>query len=778
MASPDSMIRLTIHVLPLAAENAHGDHRDVAPEAFPLRKFALPVQLQDTLEQVWSRIEERYTRNYLSLQTSAFTIKVLRDYYDCDLDLGDTVGAIFGGEPDYSKRLIKVIPSFVDRGFSVPFTSNLRPASAQKRAREAFEDPANKKRRLELGTQHHVAEILLNGRDRPVPSTESGGGGSFGMDNAGGSFTRRPGSTRRSRTASSVLQIRDSQTGRAEFGQAIKEESPEPGPFPMHPIPDTPQDMFPSSEHSVPKPRLTAAPRTRRVEQAGKGPAPGSPLRSQTQVSGEVAATKDAATEDNVQMLDGLSLQEDHKEEESPAPTPPAGQQIAAEPQSPISSTSDGAPSPEPEHRPRRKDPYELSSTPEALRPRSRPSRTYASSSRTPKQPSNVFTPTRKGKQPRASPTIVKNSSTSGSGPIASTSGTPGKGRPRGVKTKRMGRPRGVKTAPSTDAAHGPRSVRRSPSTSHSWSLKDTENLKIVSASIQAPASSAEPSFPTIPDMTRKQASGDNSSYLEQLQKAASEPQSESSPTMSRLPVRFLSRSPSPNESSSDKEEEGEQPKPKSLSKAVSMGAAEKDENSNNGDVDNDIDRDSAHDSSTGSSDSSDTEHEDEETEDVDGVKDHDKDHNEAQAEGPPSSPPVALSSVQHRVFSPVVSSQPSQLSTSQSLPHVSQTAMKNTSMNVFETPQPLPMVGKMAPDPNSVTATGRRPTYQKFPSLSQQLVSARSTPMAAEPTKPFDPRTGSIGLLTQWKHNSEGSFLENGRESEDESSSSSSSKG
>lgn len=66
MTAPGARMRVTVEVLPLAEENSHGPYRDVALEAFKGRKFALPVQLEDTFEQVWSQIEERYKRNYLT----------------------------------------------------------------------------------------------------------------------------------------------------------------------------------------------------------------------------------------------------------------------------------------------------------------------------------------------------------------------------------------------------------------------------------------------------------------------------------------------------------------------------------------------------------------------------------------------------------------------------------------------------------------------------------------------------------------------------------------
>jgi hypothetical protein len=61
-------MRLTVDVQPLAEENSHGPYRAAALQhaAFKGRKFALPVQLEDTLEEVWARIEARYTQNYLT----------------------------------------------------------------------------------------------------------------------------------------------------------------------------------------------------------------------------------------------------------------------------------------------------------------------------------------------------------------------------------------------------------------------------------------------------------------------------------------------------------------------------------------------------------------------------------------------------------------------------------------------------------------------------------------------------------------------------------------
>lgn len=67
MAASGASMRLTVDVTPLTEENTHaGPFRDAAIAAFKARRFALPVQLDDTFEQVWRQIEERYKRNYLT----------------------------------------------------------------------------------------------------------------------------------------------------------------------------------------------------------------------------------------------------------------------------------------------------------------------------------------------------------------------------------------------------------------------------------------------------------------------------------------------------------------------------------------------------------------------------------------------------------------------------------------------------------------------------------------------------------------------------------------
>jgi hypothetical protein len=171
MAAAPARMRLTVEVLPLAAENAHGPYRAHALAAFKSRKFALPVRLSDSFEHVWAQIEERYKRNYLDVQQAAnFTIKKLQDAYDCDLDLGDTVGDIFEGEADSTMRIIKVVPSFVNRDFSVPPTSNLRPVREQKRMRERETE-----RETESATKRRRTEDVERAHDNAERRNPSGG---------------------------------------------------------------------------------------------------------------------------------------------------------------------------------------------------------------------------------------------------------------------------------------------------------------------------------------------------------------------------------------------------------------------------------------------------------------------------------------------------------------------------------------------------------------------------------------------------------------------------
>ncbi|KAJ4983723.1 hypothetical protein SVAN01_10758 [Stagonosporopsis vannaccii] len=264
MAAPGARMRLTVVVEALAEENAHGEHRDMALAAFKERKFAMPVQLDDSFETVWRDIEHRYKTNYLSpQQAAAFSIKKLQDAYDCDLDMSDTVGAIFEGEPDRKMHLIKVVPHFIYRETSVVPGSMLRPTGAQKRAGDDAGDVANKRRRIESLQRSGTHDTRDPSPNRPLPSTES-------LQPA------RPDNTdirsARSRSGVSLLELSRNETGQAPFSSnGVKQEPAEPEQPPppnaveaasSHGLPDAPpiDDELPEPERETPEEQNTAAP--------------------------------------------------------------------------------------------------------------------------------------------------------------------------------------------------------------------------------------------------------------------------------------------------------------------------------------------------------------------------------------------------------------------------------------------------------------------------------------------------------------------------------------
>lgn len=285
MAPPSgrTRMRLTIEVLPLAPDDAHGPYRSHALASFKGRKFALPVSIDDTFETVWSQIEHRYKTSYLNAQQAAtFTIKKLQDAYDCDLFMTDTVGSIYEGETDPTLRLIKVVPTFHDRDFSVPTTSSLRPAHAHKRTRELDQQAATKRRRTDQSVEAIDLDALGPPRDQPVPSTERNSRGSrsrsrsrsrshahtlahihtpnhnHSRDHSAHAHAHaapqvRSRTSRSATGSSSLVLVNGTQTGQAEFAPAIKEESPELGspPPPRQPIPHRSPTL--PQEHSPPR---------------------------------------------------------------------------------------------------------------------------------------------------------------------------------------------------------------------------------------------------------------------------------------------------------------------------------------------------------------------------------------------------------------------------------------------------------------------------------------------------------------------------------------------
>lgn len=348
--APTSM-RLTVEVLPLAAEHAHGPSRVQALADMKARRFALPVQVNHTFRQVWGQIEERYKKNYLNAQqAAAFTINKLQDAYDCDLDVDDTVGSIFEGEADPTMRKIKVVPSFVDRDFSVPVTSNLRPASAQKRLLEVAEERANKRRRINHSQLHCVREESHPLRDQPLPTTESELCGEDISDEAANGLQAAHRSSR-SHTGASLVFVHGGQTGDAEFGSGIKAESPELGDLPRQPTPEVAQIEAMVREPSIPLRKET--PRGARLQKNTSRSR--TPHQSAPQVSeGHVCPLKDITQDSDLrrQQKDGLqSITTNEKAVDtailrSPESTPSHMQQTP-----PVAS--------------RRKDLYEISSSPE-----------------------------------------------------------------------------------------------------------------------------------------------------------------------------------------------------------------------------------------------------------------------------------------------------------------------------------------------------------------------------------------------------------------------------
>jgi hypothetical protein len=232
MAPPSARMRLTVEVLPLAAENAHGPYSSHALAVFKGRKFALPVGMEDTFEAVWSQIEHRYKTSYLDAQQAAnFTIKKLQDAYDCDLFMTDTVGSIFEGETDAAMRMIKVVPTFLNRDFSVPATTSLRPAHAQKRSRELEGHESSKRRRTDQSTGSLNLDDLDRARDQPVHSTEHSRRGSRSRSRSHRAQSGSKACSRASRsvTEASVVFVNRVRTGQGEFAPTVKEESPELG---------------------------------------------------------------------------------------------------------------------------------------------------------------------------------------------------------------------------------------------------------------------------------------------------------------------------------------------------------------------------------------------------------------------------------------------------------------------------------------------------------------------------------------------------------------------
>lgn len=339
-------MRLTVVVESLAEENAHGVYREEALKVFKERKFAMPVQLDDTFETVWSDIEHRYKTNYLDArQAATFSIKKLQDAYDCDLDMTDTVGAIFEGEPDRKMHVIKVIPHFAYRETSVVPGSMLRPSGAQKRLGDDMDEGAPKRRRVASQQPQTTQEPREPSPNRPLPSTESQQAAAAGAD-------RLEADTRSARctSAASLVELRRLETGQAPFSAtAVKQESPEP----TEPEPPAANGTDAASPPIAPAGR--ASPATHAPAQQQQQPSPTRPTPPH----------------------------------EEPQEAPPLDSQEAAIHKSPVSSAeAEPAPAPAPAPAPvakKRRDVYQVPSSPEFMHKKATPDKTAKTYGRSPR---------------------------------------------------------------------------------------------------------------------------------------------------------------------------------------------------------------------------------------------------------------------------------------------------------------------------------------------------------------------------------------------------------
>lgn len=164
-------------------------------------------------------------------------------------------------------RMVKVVPSFVNRDFSVPATSNLRPGPAQKRVREINADLSNKRRRVEQSQLGNVQEHLDPLRDQPTPTTESERSVDDSIEEGQAKGSRAVSRATRSHTGGSLVFVNVTQTGHTAFGPDIKEESPELGVPPRQPISKPLLEDATSNLPTVPGSRKT--PRKRLLAEPG-----------------------------------------------------------------------------------------------------------------------------------------------------------------------------------------------------------------------------------------------------------------------------------------------------------------------------------------------------------------------------------------------------------------------------------------------------------------------------------------------------------------------------
>lgn len=374
MAVPGTRMRLTVVVEALAEENAHGDYRLEALAAFKERRFAMPVQLDDTFETVWSDIEQRYKTNYLSPQQAAtFSIKKLQDAYDCDLDMTDTVGAIFEGEPDPKMRLVKVIPHFIYRETSVVPGSMLRPSGAQKRVGDDADEGTNKRRRVASPPRQRTQAVRDASPNRPIPSTESQHVPVNGTEDAAAEER-----SVRSKSGMSLVELSRTETGQAPFSSnGLKQESPEPEQSPALSGVDAVSPGAPiekPAESATEKPAESATKQQPDVQRL-----PSDTPREQPQEVPQLSM------EDEVPEAGAESAQDVQATEPEPQKSPQLNSQEAAIHRSPVSSVeAEPAPAPAAATR-KRKDVYQVPSSPDFMQKKATPDKPVKTYGRSPR---------------------------------------------------------------------------------------------------------------------------------------------------------------------------------------------------------------------------------------------------------------------------------------------------------------------------------------------------------------------------------------------------------
>jgi hypothetical protein len=239
-----------------------------------------------------------------------------------------------------------------------------------------------------------------------------------------------------------------------------------------------------------------------------------------------------------------------------------------------------------------------------------------------------------------------------------------------------------------------------------------------------------------------------------------------SSPAVSRRPARFLSHSPTPNNSSSEDESVAASTTPAKIvpSKLTNGKGDEADSDS------------SSSDSSSSDSDNS----SDESDQDIIAsvaykaeAGDSDVEMGDATVDtraGAAPSSPTPSPQKSHRQVPPA--SQPLPLKFGMPFPS-SNLQVAVPSIVSPNAPVVKSKLSSSQPNPQTPGTGPRRPTYQKFPSIKDQLSAARSTPNSVQRTGGFDARTLKLSKLTKAKQQGKkGVMLNENSSSSDESSS------